>query len=144
VPGNVAGKLQVGGLAEGPGQLGGFARLDQHAVGVVVLHAWPMLPSHGHGAMVHLVHAGRRHHAALLHLQHFLLVLGMHRRVTEVELVQQLTFIDQDKANRLTGLDLDGLGVERHVPITTSTVRVALAPVPVGRSHRCGWRGPDR
>jgi hypothetical protein len=51
----------------------------------------------------------------LLHLQHFLLVLGMHRRVTEVELVQQLTFIHQDKANRLTGLDLDGLGVERHV-----------------------------
>ncbi|MNE86261.1 hypothetical protein D3C80_1833440 [compost metagenome] len=69
----------------------------------------------GHGAVVHCPHAGRREHAVLLHLQHFLLMPGMHRGIAEVEFVQQLAFIHQHEAHRFPGLDLDRLGGERHV-----------------------------
>ncbi|MOA16651.1 hypothetical protein D3C78_1368740 [compost metagenome] len=51
----------------------------------------------------------------MLHFQHFGLMLGMHGHVAQIELVQQLAFIDQHKTHGLAGLDLQGLGVERHI-----------------------------
>ncbi|MNG17318.1 hypothetical protein D3C84_1012970 [compost metagenome] len=69
----------------------------------------------GHVAVVHCLHAGGRQHAALLHLQHFLLVFGVHRRIPQVELMQQLAFIDQHETHGFPGLDVDSLRREGHV-----------------------------
>lgn len=105
-------------LAKVQVSFGALARLDQHAVGVVVLHH-PAMVHAGHAVahltMVHRRHAGRGEHPGLLHLQHLLLVLGMHRRVSQVELVQQLAFVLQHEADRLAGLDLDRPRLEVHV-----------------------------
>ncbi|MCY1173989.1 hypothetical protein D9M73_141740 [compost metagenome] len=64
----------------------------------------------------HCLHTGWRQHAALLHLQHFLLVPGVQCRIPQVELMQQLAFIDQHEAHGFPGLDIEGLRREGHVP----------------------------
>ncbi|MCY1454088.1 hypothetical protein D9M71_711280 [compost metagenome] len=71
-----------------------------------------------HFAVIHAGHVAVVHgfHAALLHLQHFLLVPGVHRRIPQVELMQQPAFIDQHEAHGFSGLDVDGLRREGHVP----------------------------
>jgi len=68
--------------------------------------------------MAHVVmsHARGRQHAALLHFDHFLLMAGVHCRIAQVELMQQLAFVDQHEAHRLTRLDLHRLGIEIHIP----------------------------
>lgn len=111
---HVAGELDGRRLAEGPGQLGALAGLYQHGV------ATRMTVASAHLAVIHLamvhafvVHAGGEHLA--LHGDHFLLVLGVHGLVAQVELVGQLAFVDQHEAHGLASLDLDALRFEGDV-----------------------------
>lgn len=107
----VAGKLQPRRLLESPRQFSGLARRHQHTVRVVVLHDLTV----AHGTVVHFPHSRGGKHAAGLHLQHFLLVLCMHRRVAQVEFVQQPAFVDQHEAHGFTGFDVQRCGREGNV-----------------------------
>lgn len=110
VPRYVAGEFDGRRLAEGPGQLGALAGLQQHCIASIMAMGTVV-----HLAMVHtlVVHASGEQLA--LHGDHFFLVLGVHGLVTQVELMGQLAFVDQDKPYGLASLDLQVPGLEGDV-----------------------------
>src|SRR3546814_1009647 len=115
-----------------PDQLLRFAGLDQDTVGVVVDVA-----RHAHGRVIHVrhvvAHSRRRHHATRHHGHHLLLVLRMHGGGSQVELMQELSFVLHDKTDRLSGSDLEALRLEiivrseAHTSELQSLMRISYA-----------------
>src|SRR6056297_192731 len=146
VPRHITGKFEVGFFGEGPHDLFAFTRLQQDAVGIVMLHGVAIAHVHFHHLAIDVI---ALEHAVLNHHLHFLLMGFMHGRCTNIELVKEPALVLDHKTNSFTGFyidrlrlivivmhfDIDGSGGFRRLPGLTTA---SSMPTTVGTGSKSG------